>query len=116
MLAKDAEAILAAPYGEVVTREEAVPGAKGGLTRRVVDTTVVFTHALATLQYLASAVPDAVNRSAPLNESHFSTTSLLRRSRTRPPSQLVTAVDYDRSESSRKKNGCPQNAIDEHRG
>ncbi len=77
VLAKDAEAILAAPYGEVVTREEAVPGAKGGLTRRVVDTTVVFTHALATLQYLASAVPDAVNLSAPLNESHFSTTSLL---------------------------------------
>ena len=78
VLARDAEEILKTPYGEVVTREEAVPGAKGGLTRRVVDTTVVFTHALATLQYLASAVPDAVNLSAPLNESHFETTSLLK--------------------------------------
>ena len=41
VLAKDAEAILAAPYGEVVTREEAVPGAKGGLTRRVVDLSLI---------------------------------------------------------------------------
>ena len=33
VLAKDAEAILAAPYGEVVTREEAVPGASQVLDR-----------------------------------------------------------------------------------
>ncbi|KAH8060937.1 hypothetical protein JL722_4227 [Aureococcus anophagefferens] len=37
VLAPDAEASLGPVYGETVTKEEAVPGAKGGLTRKVVD-------------------------------------------------------------------------------
>lgn len=78
MLASDAEAILREPYGEVVTREEAVPGAKGGLTRKVVDQSVLFTHALATLQHLAKAVPAAVDAAFPIGASGEATAAGLK--------------------------------------
>ena len=75
VLAKDAEATLGPVYGETVTKEEAVPGAKGGLTRKVVDAGVLFTHGLAALQALGVGVPAAVDRAAPVRASAAQTSA-----------------------------------------
>ena len=75
VLAPDAEASLGPVYGETVTKEEAVPGAKGGLTRKVVDPGVLFTHGLAALQALSDGVPAALDAARPISASAVATSA-----------------------------------------
>uniref|UniRef100_A0A7S3JSF0 AAA+ ATPase domain-containing protein n=1 Tax=Aureoumbra lagunensis TaxID=44058 RepID=A0A7S3JSF0_9STRA len=60
VLAADAQKIFGNIYNERLSREELVPGA-GGLTRAVVDSSILFMHGLSALRKLMNEIPQRID-------------------------------------------------------